>query len=510
MEDAHAAVLNLDEDASQTNTFFAVYDGHGGSTVAKFAGKNVHKRLVTDEAYREKRYDEALKKAFLGTDEDLLGDPAHARDPSGCTAVAALITADKRLFVANAGDSRSVISVKGEVKALSYDHKPSSDTERARIVGAGGYIEYGRVNGNLALSRALGDFEFKKNYALTPQKQVITADPDVMEHAITEEDEFLVLACDGIWDCLSSQQVVDFIRLRVSEGKELQEIGEEMCEHCLAPDTSSGAGIGCDNMTVLIVALLNGKTKEEWYKWMKDRVESKYGWNTPDTLPQIYSQNRLMAFKARREAQEERDRLRKERGEEPSTNSSFLGGSALSGFARVLGSSGGITFQPGAGIFTDGGPLMFANADDDDESGDEIDDEGLASRAFLSEAFGVGRQSDDPAQSLRDRLAAFEHDIREDNMDEDGAHLDFGGARMEVVDDDGDDGSITFQNPKESKEGSAPINGVPGEAPLPPKSPSNGDVAPVEQLKPQPSGDEAHPVIKADGLLDSSEDPLKQ
>lgn len=86
--------------------------------MAKFAGQNVHKRIVTEESYREKRYDEALKRAFLGTDEDLLAsesivlhrndditdqphppsDPAHAKDPSGCTAVAALIT-DKEIYV---------------------------------------------------------------------------------------------------------------------------------------------------------------------------------------------------------------------------------------------------------------------------------------------------------------------------------------------------------------------------------------------------------------------------
>jgi len=53
------------------------------------------------------------------------------------------------------------------------------------------------ILGNLALSRALGDFEFKKNHSLVPEKQVITADPDVMVHEITEEDEFLVIACDG-------------------------------------------------------------------------------------------------------------------------------------------------------------------------------------------------------------------------------------------------------------------------------------------------------------------------
>ena|ERR1700733_4956265 len=90
MEDAHAIVLSLDEGEEKSNTFFAVYDGHGGAfyapclcvdlsksvilggSVAKFAGSNVHKRLVSEEAYREKRYEEALKRAFLGTDEDLL------------------------------------------------------------------------------------------------------------------------------------------------------------------------------------------------------------------------------------------------------------------------------------------------------------------------------------------------------------------------------------------------------------------------------------------------------
>jgi Protein phosphatase 2C len=85
--------------------------------------------------------------------------------------------------------------------------------ETSRITAAGGYIEYGRVNGvsrcslflspmpnflgNLALSRAIGDFEFKKNYALAPERQIITADPDIIMHELTSEDEFIVLACDG-------------------------------------------------------------------------------------------------------------------------------------------------------------------------------------------------------------------------------------------------------------------------------------------------------------------------
>ena len=86
--------------------------------------------------------------------------------------------------------------------------------ERKRIVSAGGYVEYGRVNGNrqslppieralmectgnLALSRAFGDFQYKKNKSLAPEDQIITCDPEITEHQITEDDEFIVIACDG-------------------------------------------------------------------------------------------------------------------------------------------------------------------------------------------------------------------------------------------------------------------------------------------------------------------------
>ncbi|KAF9013520.1 phosphatase 2C-like domain-containing protein [Cyathus striatus] len=481
MEDAHAAILDLDGETEDSNVFFAVYDGHGGSTVAKFAGSNVHKRLIAEESYQEKQYDAALKRAFLGTDEDLLANPAHTRDPSGCTAVAALLTNDDKIYVANAGDSRSVIGIKGVVKPLSFDHKPTSDTERSRISSAGGYIEYGRVNGNLALSRALGDFEFKKNYSLTPEEQIITANPDVTCHEITEDDEFLVIACDGIWDCLTSQQVVDFVRSQVAEGKELTEIGEAMCDHCLAPDTSSGAGIGCDNMTVLIVAITHGRTKEEWYSWVKDRVENKYGYDTPREPPQLYSQSRLMSFRARKEAYDARERDRANAGDEddPSSTLGFLSSSGLSGFARILGSTGGISFHPGTGIINDGGGLMFGGGDDSDEEDSGAEDG--SDRPFYTENFGLGRlESGGPSQRLKNRLDEYEKDIHDDDsLDSDGdSHMDAA---------------------------------VQGETSLPPKLP-NGDIkstSPVAQLQSEPGGDEASPSTKVDGLMDKSEDPLK-
>ena len=114
MEDAHAVVLDLEAANGKLNCFFAVYDGHGGSNVAKFAGLNVHQRLAKEEAYRNGDYEVALKNAFLGTDEDILAEPtqSNAEYPSdGCTAIATLFTHDNKIYVANAGDSRCVLEV---------------------------------------------------------------------------------------------------------------------------------------------------------------------------------------------------------------------------------------------------------------------------------------------------------------------------------------------------------------------------------------------------------------
>jgi protein phosphatase PTC2/3 len=77
--------------------------------------------------------------------------------------------------------------------------------EKARITAAGGFVDFGRVNGNLALSRAIGDFEFKKSAELAPEQQIVTAYPDVVTHELADDDEFLVIACDGRselwWTC---------------------------------------------------------------------------------------------------------------------------------------------------------------------------------------------------------------------------------------------------------------------------------------------------------------------
>ncbi|KAK8180562.1 phosphatase 2C-domain-containing protein [Phyllosticta capitalensis] len=285
MEDAHACVLDLKpetDDPDQTVTasnlrlsFFGVYDGHGGDKVAIYAGDNLHKIIAKQDAFKEGNIEQALKDGFLATDRAILSDPKYEDEVSGCTASVGVISHDK-IYVANSGDSRSVLGIKGRAKPLSFDHKPQNEGEKARITAAGGFVDFGRVNGNLALSRAIGDFEFKKSADLPPEQQIVTAFPDVSIHEITDDDEFLVIACDGIWDCQSSQAVIEFVRRGIAAKQELSDICENMMDNCLASNSDTG-GVGCDNMTIVIVGLLKGRTKEEWYKMIADRVANGDG-----------------------------------------------------------------------------------------------------------------------------------------------------------------------------------------------------------------------------------------
>jgi protein phosphatase PTC2/3 len=140
---------------------------------------------------------------------------------------------------------------------------------------------------------------------------------------------------------LSSQQVVDFIRLKVSEGKELPEIGGMLCDYCLAPDTEPPEHCcehqdgcrhlsnGCDNMTVLIIAILNGRSIDGWRACVTDRVKKKYGYEMPGSVPQLYDWYRLKNFNARRARQEGKDpgaaKLSDKEGSETSDSESSAG-----------------------------------------------------------------------------------------------------------------------------------------------------------------------------------------
>lgn len=185
-------------------------------------------------------------------------------DCMGTTAVVALVCkATQKVFVANAGDSRCILMSGAATKDLSCDHKPTLKTERLRIRKAGGFVlnpeDGGRVDGNLSLSRAFGDFAYKKNEKLSPSEQKITCEPEVLCHNLSAADSFLVLGCDGIWEKASSQDVADFLRPRCTRSNGLASPLSSDCaaflDQNLAKTPMSDMGLGCDNMTLMLVDL---------------------------------------------------------------------------------------------------------------------------------------------------------------------------------------------------------------------------------------------------------------
>lgn len=178
-------------------------------------------------------------------------DSSHnSRTKAGSTAICAVMC-DRKLIVANAGDSRGVLCrANGQVFPLSIDHKPNDTVERERIYKANGWVcVNGRVNGMLGLSRAIGDFEFKTNKSLGPEDQAVTCNPDILSVDIKDDDEFFMLACDGIWDVLTNEEAVAFVREGLQRHEQVSKVVEELLQRCLA---KSPEEMGTDNMSCLV------------------------------------------------------------------------------------------------------------------------------------------------------------------------------------------------------------------------------------------------------------------
>lgn len=265
MEDAHISELSLTPDSC----IFAVFDGHGGKEVAKYVERYFNDELKKNPNFKSGNIETALKEVFMKMDV-LLNSPEGKKELftikndnkeeglgfqgesfAGCTANVSLIYKNT-LYVANAGDSRSILATKGgDIIRMSIDHKPDQDLEKNRIIKAGGFVTDGRVNANLNLSRAIGDLEYKRNNALPQDQQLIIAYPDVQSRPLSKDDDFILMGCDGIWETLSDKDIVDFIYSKLKEKTPLKIIVEELLDKLIAPDTLNG--IGCDNMTTILI-----------------------------------------------------------------------------------------------------------------------------------------------------------------------------------------------------------------------------------------------------------------
>lgn len=121
-----------------------------------------------------------------------------------------------------------------------------------QAVRRGTFTTY-RVNGNLSLSRAIGDLQYKSQPNLPPERQMVTSVPEIIQHPRHSDDEFVVVACDGIWDVKTSSEVCNFIRRRLMRQMPLQMVMEQLLDSCCTGDPKRSMGLGADNMTLIVV-----------------------------------------------------------------------------------------------------------------------------------------------------------------------------------------------------------------------------------------------------------------
>lgn len=236
MEDAHVCELETPFEF-KTSGFFGVFDGHAGPKVAQYCAKNLLGSIV--EKCKADFTDEMIKtgmvEGFITLDKKMQdSDPwSNAKDRSGTTGVVSLITPDEIVF-GNCGDSRGLLCRDKNVEFSTEDHKPYNTKERERIERAGGTVMMQRVNGSLAVSRALGDFDYKRSADLKSTEQLVSPEPEVtVIKRDFEKDQFLLLACDGIFDVMTNEQVVSYIAHQLSLTHDLPEICSSLLDKCL-------------------------------------------------------------------------------------------------------------------------------------------------------------------------------------------------------------------------------------------------------------------------------------
>lgn len=237
--------------------FFAIYDGHGGTGVANYLKDHLHEFILDQAEYKEGNIEESVLKAFLQVDEELR-TYGSATELTGSTATVVLLKHGD-LICANLGDSRAISSVSGLVKPLSTDHNTNNAQERERIFSVGGTIKENRVGGVLIPTRSFGDFLLKSELEKPPWKQVISVVPQIQTFRLENQWEFVVVGSDGVWDAMTNDDMVTYIRQRLSPHANqrdklvLSQLCEQILDMCCAKTVSRYGKNSCDNMTIIII-----------------------------------------------------------------------------------------------------------------------------------------------------------------------------------------------------------------------------------------------------------------
>ncbi len=158
---------------------------------------------------------------------------------------------DGYCYVANVGDSLAVLYKNGKAIRLNTEHKPSVAKERERVINSGNQIVNNRVSGRLNLTRAIGDFIHKNNADLNFNQQAVICLPEINKFKITSDMQFIIMGCDGIWDCVEIQKFCDFISKKLKEKVSIPMILKELFSSIISK--SNERKFGSDNMTCMII-----------------------------------------------------------------------------------------------------------------------------------------------------------------------------------------------------------------------------------------------------------------
>ena len=166
------------------------------------------------------------------------------------------------LYIANVGDSLSVMYKNKRAYNLNREHQTTMQSERERVLKSGAIINGYRINGMLNLTRAIGDLSFKSNYELKLHEQSVIPLPEITKIEDTEGIDFIIMGCDGVWDCVKRQIVCDFVDKEMRENPEqnLSEILKKIFDKCVSPIW--GDILGTDNMSCIIIQFMHNEKNE--------------------------------------------------------------------------------------------------------------------------------------------------------------------------------------------------------------------------------------------------------
>lgn len=230
MEDSHKIVDSFTGDPNQG--YFAIFDGHGGSEAVDYCRNRMHEEFKKAIQNSAEDIPKAFTTCFQKVDNQLRLAGAHT---SGTTVTACLVRRENHqrvLYLANVGDSNAVMVSSSGAQRLSQEHKGTDPGEIDRIVTSGGILIRGRVAGQLAITRSLGDHHLKTSG--------VSNEPYITRRVISAQDKYLVMASDGLWDVVDESQLPD--------GRNSN--SQEVCQQLLNKALESGSQ---DNIAILTV-----------------------------------------------------------------------------------------------------------------------------------------------------------------------------------------------------------------------------------------------------------------